>query len=282
MSGASGFVGSRLKKAFHKQGWEVIPLGRNDFQLSPEGLGEIMKGADIIINLAGAPIIERWTEEYKKILYESRVSVTKKLVQACSTMETGPALFVSTSAVGYYASGDVTHTEDDHVQSDDFLGHLTRDWEKEALSAADKGMRTVIFRFGVVLGSDGGALKQMLTPFKLGMGGTVGDGSQGFSWVHIDDIIRAHEKVIEDTSFKGIYNLTSPNPTTNRGLTEALGKALGRPAFMRVPKFVLRMQLGEGAHVLMEGQTVLPKRLLDSGFTFSHPDIEEAVKDCVS
>ncbi len=282
ISGATGFVGSNLSSAFHKHGWETVPLGRSEFKLITEELAKHMEGVDVVINLSGAPVTGRWTEEYKKIMYDSRVQVTGKLVAACSKMKTKPELFISTSAIGYYAAGDTVHTEEQHVKADDFLGNLARDWEGEALKAKKEGIRTVIFRFGVVLGKNGGALKQMIRPFKLGMGGTIGDGSQAFSWVHIQDIIRAQEKVIEDNSYEGIYNLTSPNPTTNRGLTESLGKALGRPTVLRVPKFVIRMQMGEGAHVLMEGQNVLPKRLLDSGFSFSFSDIDEAVKDCVT
>ena len=142
-------------------------------------------------------------------------------------------------------------------------------------------MRVVIFRFGVVLGREGGALKKMLVPFKAGLGGTIGDGSQPFSWVHIDDLIRAYDKVIHDTSCEGTYNLTAPKSTTNKGLTQALSKALHKPAMLQVPRFVLRLQLGEGAQVLIQGQSVIPRRLLDSGFQFKFSDIDSAVKDCV-
>jgi hypothetical protein len=279
MSGASGFVGSNLGSAFREMKWQVVPLGRKDFK--SELLAEKMSGADIVVNLAGAPVINRWTEEYKKTMYESRINITKSLVLACSQMDPKPKLLISTSAIGYYASGG-PHTENNHVKADNFLGHLARDWEKEALRAKEFGIRTVIFRFGVVLGKDGGALKQMLAPFKLGMGGTIGDGFQPFSWVHINDLIRAFQTAIDDASYEGVYNLTSPNPTTNKGLTKALGKALGKPTIMQVPKFVLRLQLGEGAQVLTEGQTVLPERLIKSGFSFSFNDIEDAVKDCVA
>ncbi|MDR4504815.1 MAG: TIGR01777 family oxidoreductase [Candidatus Scalindua sp.] len=281
MSGASGFVGSNLTRAFHAENYEVLPLGRKDFTLSPEVIAERMDGADILINLAGAPIIEKWTETYKKTLHESRIDVTRKLVQACSLASQKPKLLVSTSAIGYYAT-EGTHTEEHYVKADDFLGNLAEDWEQEALKAGKLGIRTVIFRFGVVLGKDGGALKKMLFPFKLGMGGTIGDGMQPFSWVHIKDLIRAYQAVIENTAYEGIYNLTAPKPTTNKGLTDALGKALRRPTFFRVPKFALRLKLGEGSQILTKGQNVIPKKLMDSGFTFLFPEIETAVSDCVS
>jgi len=279
MSGATGFIGSNLLKALQELQWQVIPLGREDFRSGQ--LTNKISSADVVVNLAGAPVMNRWTEENKKAMYESRINTTKSLVSACSQMDPKPGLFISASAVGYYASGG-PHTESNYVKADNFLGHLAQDWEKEALRAGEFGIRTVIFRFGVVLGKDGGALKQMLTPFKLGMGGTIGDGSQPFSWIHITDLIRAFQTAIDDPSFEGIYNLTSPNPTTNKGLTKALGKALGKPTIMQVPKFVLRLQLGEGAQVVSEGQAVLPERLMNSGFSFLFDDIDDAVRDCVA
>jgi uncharacterized protein (TIGR01777 family) len=281
VSGATGFVGSNLIRAFEELNWEIVPLGRKDFKGKPKDLAKRMQGVDIIINLAGAPITERWTEEYKKIMCESRIHLTRKIVDACRLMSPGPQLLISTSAVGYYATRGI-HTEEKYVKADNFLGHLAEDWEKEAMKAKEIGIRTIIFRFGIVLGRDGGALKKMLIPFKSGMGGTIGDGSQAFSWIHIKDLIRAYTTAIDNPAYEGIYNLTSPHPTTNKGLTMSLGKVLHRPALLRVPKFVLRLQLGEGAQVLAEGQSVLPKRLLDSGFAFSFQEIEEAVKDCVS
>ncbi|KAA3598827.1 MAG: TIGR01777 family protein [Candidatus Scalindua sp. AMX11] len=281
MSGASGFVGSHLTKAFHSENYEVLPLGRKDFTLAPEVLAERIDGTDILINLAGAPIIEKWTETYKETLYKSRIDVTRKLVYACSLVNQKPKLLISTSAIGYYAT-EGTHSEENHVKANDFLGNLAGDWEQEALKAGKRGIRTVIFRFGVVLGKDGGALKKMLFPFKLGIGGTIGDGKQPFSWVHIDDLLRAYQAVIENTAYEGIYNLTAFNPTTNKGLTVALGKALCKPTFFRVPKFALRLKLGEGSQILTKGQNVIPKRLMDSGFTFLFPEIETAVSDCVS
>ena len=279
MSGATGFVGSHLSATLSNKGLKVIPVGRKDFKSG--GPSTTIKGADIVINLAGAPIISRWTESHKKEMYASRINVTKSLITACSEMNPRPGLFISTSAVGYYAPGG-PYTEEDNTRADDFLGDLAQDWESEALKAQDAGIRTVIFRFGVVLGKNGGALKQMLTPFKLGMGGTIGDGSQPFSWIHIKDLVRAYETAIDNTDFSGIYNLTAPNPTTNKGLTLALGKALHRPALLKIPEFVMRAQLGEGARVLSSGQSVIPARLLESGFTFLFSHIEDAVQDCVS
>jgi uncharacterized protein (TIGR01777 family) len=279
MSGATGFIGTHLTRAFGERGWRVIHLGRNDFELEVSLLKKIDK-ADAVINLAGASIAERWTEEYKKVMYASRVDTTMKIVSALGKMDKKPDVFISASAVGIYKPGG-PYTEEDKDFADDFLGRLAFDWEQAALGSRETGTRTVVFRFGVVLGTGGGALQKMTVPFSLGLGGVIGDGKQPFSWVHIDDLVRAHISALEDKSFEGVYNLTAPNPTTNEGLTKALGHALNRPTFMRVPEFVLKLQLGEGAEVLLKGQKVLPKRLLERGFTFRFTDIERAIKDVV-
>jgi uncharacterized protein (TIGR01777 family) len=281
MSGASGFVGSYLRKAFDEEGLDIVPLGRDDFSTGPEGLAKKMENADVVVNLAGAPVIRRWTKEYKKTIYDSRIDVTKMLVEAFSVMKPKPKLLISTSAVGYYGSEGI-NTEDKYMKADDFLGHLARDWEEEALRAGAIGIRTVIFRFGVVLGRDGGALKQMMTTFKFGLGGTIGDGSQGFSWIHIKDLYRAYIYAIENSACKGIYNLTAPNPSTNSGLTAALSKALKKTSYLVIPTSVLKLKYGEGADALINGQSVIPKRLLESGFKFLFTEIDEAVRDCIS
>ena len=280
ISGASGFVGSNLCRKFQENNWKIVALGRKEFALPPEELAKRLQGVDVIVNLAGAPVINRWTEAYKEIMYQSRVALTKKLVKACSLMENTTRVFLSASAVGCYSSTG-THTEDDNNLADDFLGHLTRDWEHEASLAEEFGSRVAIFRFGVVLGKGGGALAKMILPFKLGIGGAIGNGSQPFSWIHIKDLARVFEAAINDSSYEGVYNLTAPHPTTNSGLTKALGKALSRPTILPVPGFVLRLLYGEGAQVLTSGQTVLPKRLLNSGFKFEFSSIEEAVTDCL-
>jgi uncharacterized protein (TIGR01777 family) len=280
MSGATGFVGTNMSRKFKNNGWDIIALGRKEFALPENELVKKLQGVDAVVNLAGAPLIKRWTEEHKKVLYESRINLTKKLVSACKLLETPPKVFLSTSAVGRYSATGI-HTEDNNILADDFLGNLTRDWEKEALKAKEFGCRTVIFSFGVVLGKGGGALAKMVPPFKFGLGGTIGNGRQPFSWIHISDLIRAFEEAINDTTYKEVYNMTAPNPTTNFGLTKAIGKALSKPTILRIPGFIIRLAYGEGAQVLTSGQTVLPKRLLDRGFKFNFPLIEEAVYDCL-
>lgn len=280
MSGATGFVGSNLQKHLKTAGWKIIPVGRADFQGESADLAQKLSGTRIIVNLAGAPVIGRWTERYKKILYESRVILTRKLVAAIALMPQKPETLISASAVGIYATTG-RHTEHKYTQADTFLGKLVSEWEGTALTAENYGVRTVIFRFGIVLGKDGGALQKMLLPFKLGLGGAIGTGEQALSWIHIDDLTHVHEAAINDRSYRGIYNLTAPEPTTNKELTRELGRLLSRPTVLPVPAFVLSLLFGEGAQVLTSGQRVYPQRLLEAGFTFQFGRLSDALKDCL-
>lgn len=278
ISGSSGFVGTELKRMFISQGFEVFSIPRSAFE-DEKKLVEILDGVDTVINLSGANIIARWSEAYKKILYTSRINITRALVNAMEKCTKKPTQFISTSAVGIYDNKN-TYDENDMNYSKDFLGNLVRDWEAEALNAKSLGIRTNIFRFGIVLG-DGGALKKMLLPFKLGLGGVIGDGKQAFSFIHIEDLKNAYMYVMEHKNIDGIFNLSSPTPTSNAGLTKALGKALKRPTILPVPKFILKLIFSQGAQVLTDGQSVVPKRLLDNGFVFRYPTIDEAISNLV-
>ncbi len=279
ISGAGGFVGSHLTSMFKEKGWEVSPIHTGDFDLDIVSFGKKLAGADVIIHAAGATINKRWTQEYKKVLYLSRVDTAKKIVKAMGNMEPKPKLFICTSAVGIYSSTG-KHDEDNAKYADDFLGRLATDWEKAATKSSKLGIRTVIFRYGIVLGHGGGILKEMLLPFKLGLGGTIGDGKQNFTWVHIEDLMRGYLFAIEHQKIKGVYNLMAPNPTTNYGLTKALGEVLHRPTWFVIPKFLLKLRFGtEAAEALSSGQYVTPKRLTDAGFKFKFTTIKEALNN---
>lgn len=278
MTGATGFVGGHLRKDFESRGWSVKAITREDLKGTAEGLAGVIEGHDAIVNLAGAPILARWSREYKDVLRSSRIETTRKVVEAMGLLNEKPRVLVSTSAVGIYGSGGI-FTEKDFPSGNDFLGRLASDWEAEAMKAENFGVRTVILRLGVVLGADGGALKTMLTPFKMGLGGKIGNGRQGFSWVHIDDVISAYRSAIENSAYKGAYNLTAPEPITNGEFTHMLASALSRPAVLSVPVFALRLQFGEGAEVLAKGQRVVPERLVKEGFSFRFPDAESALAD---
>ncbi|AXX94317.1 TIGR01777 family oxidoreductase [Arcobacter ellisii] len=278
ISGASGFVGTSLTKFFSNVGYKVIPISREILNNNNK-LEELLNTTDIVINLAGANIINRWSESYKKLLYSSRIDTTSKIVKAINSISNKPKILISTSAVGIY--DNISTYDENGSFSNDFLSNLCQDWEKEALKAKNETTKVAIFRFGIVLGQEGGALQKMITPFKLGLGGTIGSGKQAFSFVHIDDLLNAYKFVIEN-SHEGIFNLTAPKPTTNKGLTLALGKTLKRPTILPVPEFVLKLIFSEGARVLTDGQSAIPKKLLDLGFEFKFKTIEETIENLCS
>lgn len=257
-----------------------MPIKTRDFS-TQSVVDEKIARADIVINLAGAPIIARWSEEYKKVLRSSRIETTKKIVEAMREADKKPEFFISTSAVGIY-DNQRTHTEEDCQFSDDLLASICQDWEACALQAKELGIRTVIFRFGIILGKGGGMMQKVLTPFSLGLGGSIGNGKQAFSWIHIDDLEKSYAHVLEHAGSEGVYNLGAPHPVTNAEFTKALGKALSRPAFLPVPEFVLRLMYGDGCKVMTDGQSMIPKRLLDSGFVFKYPTIETALEEIVA
>lgn len=275
ISGASGFVGSSLNKYFSNLNYKVISISR-DILNNQEKLNEVISSSDIIINLAGANIINRWSESYKKLLYSSRIDTTSKIVNTINTITNKPKLLISTSAVGIYDNKS-TYDEKGNY-SNDFLSNLCQDWEKEALKAKNESTKVSIFRFGIIMGKDGGALQKMITPFKLGVGGVIGSGNQAFSFIHIEDLLNAYKFVIEN-EYEEVFNLTAPVPTTNKGLTKALGKTLNRPTLFPVPEFVLNLIFSEGARVLTDGQSAIPQKLLDLGFEFKFKNIEDTIEN---
>jgi len=275
ITGSSGFVGQNLKKFFEDKKCEVISIKR-EYLKDDNKLLDIVSRSDVIINLAGANIINRWTESYKELLYSSRIETTKAIVKAINSSEKKPDILISTSAIGVY---DNKSTYDESANlNNDFLANLGKDWEEEAKKAQ---IPVAIFRFGIVLGKNGGALDKMLLPFKLGVGGVIGSGNQAFSFIHIEDLLNAYEHVIEN-KLEGTFNLVSPTPTTNKGLTKALGKYLNRPTIFPVPEFMLKLIFSEGAKILTDGQSVVPQKLLDNGFNFKYKNIEQAIEDLVT
>ncbi len=275
ITGASGFVGTSLRNFFTNKYYKVISIQRETLN-NKSRLEENIDSSDIVINLAGANIINRWSDSYKKLLYSSRIETTKKIVDAIENVKNKPELLISTSAVGIY-DNKATYTEEGN-HSKDFLSSLCEDWEKEALKAKSDKTDVSIFRFGIVLGKNGGALAKMITPFKFGLGGVIGNGKQAFSFIHIQDLLEAYKFIIENPCSK-VFNLSAPCPTTNAGLTNALGKTLKRPTILPVPEFVLRLIFSEGAKVLTDGQSAIPQNLLDLGFEFKYKTIEDTIED---
>ena len=292
LTGGTGFVGTYLAKHLRQQGHELTILSRRanpgsdpyirSVQGDPTVPGPWQQHVaehDVIINLAGASIFVRWTPENKKIIRDSRVLTTQNLVAALAAApERQTKILLSTSAIGYYGDrGDEELTEDS-PPGNDFLARVAQEWEAAALAAQDLGVRTVITRFGIVLGRGGGMLASMVPLFKSFVGGPVGSGRQWLSWIDQSDQLRAFLFVLEHPDLSGVINFCSPNPVRNAEFAEALGRVLNRPSFLSTPAFLVKMALGEFAPVILGGQKVLPKKLLAAGFTFAYPTIAAALQ----
>lgn len=277
ISGAGGFIGTQLTSFFQNKGNELRRISRINAGTSIIEIARLLTGVDVIINLAGAPIVGRWNKNYKKILFDSRVVTTRKIVEAVKLLDIKPKILISASAVGIYSQEGV-QTEYKFQLADDYLGEICSAWEKEAKKAAPF-TRVAIIRLGMVLGKNGGALSRMLPLFRLGLGGKIASGKQGFSWIHINDMIKAVQFLTENEQLSGEFNLTAPEVVDNSKFTKVLAKVLKRPAFFNVPSFALKIVFGEGAIAVTGGQFAPPKHLLDEGFQFSFPDLEGALSD---
>jgi len=295
MTGGTGFVGAYLTRKLAQAGHTITILSRRPQPPpAPPGIGFLtgdptregpwmaaVPEHDWIINLAGASIFTRWTASHKDEIFRSRIRTTRNLVAALAQGD-GTQLFCSTSAVGVYGPrGDETLTEDSKLDHD-FLGELAKNWEAEALKAQTLGIRTVITRFGIVLGKGGGALAKMTPMVKRFLGGTLGSGQQWFSWIHQADHARAFAFIQGHPEIHGPVNFTAPHPVRNYELTKALGRVLRRPTILPAPAFMMRLVLGEFAETLLTGQRVLPKKLLDAGFRFDFPTITPALIDLLT
>lgn len=244
---------------------------------------DALEGAEIVFNLAGEPVAEgRWTDEKKRRILDSRVEGTRNLIAGLAKLETPPKVLVSASAVGYYGDrGDTVLPESASV-GQGFLAEVCNAWEDAAMTAEEHGMRVVCLRIGVVLAKDGGALDKMLPPFKLGVGGRLGDGKQYMPCIHIDDIIGLLLHARDDEGLRGPLNGVAPDSVTNAEFTKALGTALGRPTILPVPKTALKLALGGMADVLLASQRVVPKVAMNRGYTFKFPTLRSALADCVA
>lgn len=290
ISGATGFIGRNVVKQLLALGHEVNYMGRRRSQRidsraafhfwnanEAPPLNSISR-LDAIVHLAGEPVAQRWNEEVKRQIYASRVEGTRKLVSAMSDLKHKPAVLVCASAVGYYGNrGDEILTEKS-TPGDDFLAQVCIDWEREALRAREFDIRVAIIRISVVLGTDGGALNKMLTSFRLGIGGRLGSGRQWMPWIHIHDLVRLLIYSAENPTASGPLNGCTPQPVTNAEFVQALARALHRPAILPVPKFALRIVLGEVADALLSSLRVIPEATLRTGFEFEYPDLEGALK----
>ncbi len=290
ISGGTGFVGTHLALCLLDKGHTVIAAGTSSTHKSVAHDNfryisadttkkgpwqDSLKDVDALINLAGRNIFNRWSEEYKKQIYNSRILTTRNLVEAIP--DDKKIIICSTSAVGYYGNRGEEILKEDALPGKDFLATVSIDWEKEAFLAGEKGARIAIMRFGVVLGKNGGALAKMIPAFKSFAGGPLGSGDQWFPWIHMDDLISAILFILENQDIKGPVNFCAPNPVRNRDFAKALGTVIGRPSFMRAPSFMIRTLMGEMGTVVMNSQRAVPDKLLKNGFEFQYPDIHKAL-----
>ncbi|MEZ5492366.1 MAG: TIGR01777 family oxidoreductase [Gammaproteobacteria bacterium] len=287
ITGASGLIGSALNSYFEGAGHRVIPLVRDSsgaaFTWQPEkdviNLDESVD-IDVVINLAGPGVADkRWSETRKKELLEARVHCTELLSKTLAQRDQKPSVFISASAIGFYGPRDDQPVDEFADSGSGFLAEISRQWEAATAAAEAAGIRSVHTRFGIVLAADGGALKRMLLPFRLGLGGPIGSGRQYMSWITLDDVVRAVEFVIQDDNLRGPVNLVAPGAVDNREFTRTLGRVLKRPAFIPMPGFQARLLFGEMAEeILLTGVRVKPARLQQAGFHFRSESLEEALR----
>jgi uncharacterized protein (TIGR01777 family) len=295
VTGASGFLGSRASDALLARGDEVVGLTRDperSRQANPtvswhawnatveRPLASAIEEVDAIVNLIGEPIDQRWTDDAKRRIRDSRERATKNLVDALSAADPRPRALVSQSAVGYYGDRGDAMVDESTPPGTAFDSGVCAAWEAAARAAEDIGMRVAVIRSGLVLDPEGGLLKQLLPPFRLGLGGPIAGGRQYMPWIHVDDWVRLFLWVLDGEDRSGTYNGTAPNPVTNAEFSKALGRALGRPAVVPVPKLAMKARFGsELGEAVTGGQRVVPRRALDGGFQFRHPEIEPALRD---
>ena len=294
ITGASGLIGTALRKSFQDKGYEMLlasrkePSDDNEIQWNPDtGFADDelarLEGLDAVVHLAGESIAGlRWTEEKKKAIRDSRVHGTRTMIEAFARLDRKPEVFISASAIGFYGDRGEDEMTETSSAGDTFLSEVAKEWESEARRAEDMGIRTVLLRNGIVLSKDGGALGTMLTPFKLGVGGVIGSGKQWMSWISMADVVKVVHFAIENERVRGAINVTSPHPVTNEEFTNILGDVLYRPTFLPLPEFAVNLVFGEmGDALLIDSTKVVPKRLLDAGYKFEYPDLKSALENAV-
>lgn len=279
ISGTSGFVGGRLKTFCQESGHDVIKINRQDLLQHSSILRQKVTDADVVIHLSGASLMRRFTRKNKSLIRQSRIETTRNLSTAIQMVDRPPALFISTSAVGIYHSKGV-HSEDEFVYDMGFLAKVCKDWEAEAMKAVTR-CRVAIFRFGVILDKKEGAFPKMLKLFKSGFGGKIASGKQAVPWVHIEDVLRAYEYAIKNPRVHGPFNIVSPGVLQSAEYTRMLAKKLHRPHLVPAPGWALRLALGKSSELITHGQSVVPKRLLDCGFSFKYPILKDALEELV-
>jgi hypothetical protein len=297
ITGATGLIGRKLVGELSGAGWQVTVLTR-DPERARRRLGEgveahawdplsepaptaALAGRDAVVSLAGEPVSQRWSEEAKRAIRESRVTGTENLLAALRAAEPRPGVLVSSSAVGYYGPHGSEPIDEEAPPGTDFLAEVCVAWERATDPAAALGMRVALIRTGVVLDGEGGALEAMLPPFKLGVGGPIAGGRQFIPWIHAADVVGIYRAALEDERWDGPANATAPTPASNREFSRALGRALNRPALLPVPGFALRAVYGEMAQIITGGARVVPAKPLMLGYSYRHGELDEALRSAL-
>jgi uncharacterized protein len=301
VTGATGFVGTRLVERLNADGHTVVVLTRSlsrgkqvfpasafpnveVFAYTPLESGEwqaVISGCDGVVNLAGEPIAEgRWTPQRKQAILDSRKVGTEKIVEAIAQANPKPSVLVNSSAIGYYGTSETTTFDESSPAANDFLAQVCQAWETAASKVKESGTRLVILRTGIVLGM-GGAIAKMLPPFQLFAGGPLGSGHQWVSWIHREDLVNLILTALTQPNMEGTFNATAPNPVPMAELCNTLGEVLNRPSWLPVPDFALEALLGDAAVVVLEGQKVLPKQTQASGFKYQYPSVKQALQEIV-
>lgn len=300
VTGGSGLIGRPLVQNLAADGYEVYVLTRSPGRerdlpenvcpagwdaRSADGWAELANGATAIVNLASENLAgehflpDRWTANKRQRIRQSRMEAGNAVVDAVRRVNHKPQVVIQASAVGYYGTHENLKITEDHSLGNDFLASVAHDWEASTAPVEEHGVRRMIIRMGMVLSTEGGSLPRLLLPYRLFVGGPYGSGKQWWSWVHLQDVVRAIRFLIDHPSAHGPFNLVAPEPVQNRTFGRTLGKVLGRPHYIPVPGFALRAALGEVADVVLKGQRVVPQRLQEFGFEFEFPSLEEALHD---
>ncbi len=295
VTGGTGFIGSRVCAALHEQGDTVHVLSRSPeraqtkmksarafYGWNPETEKlppEATNGMVAVVHLAGETIAGRWNDEKKRRIRDSRILSTRNLVESLTATDTKPDVLVCASAIGYYGDSGDEHFTEVSPPGNDFLAKTCQEWEAEAQKAIDFGIRVVTVRIGLVLGLGGGLLAQVLPPFKMGVGGTLGNGRQWMSWIHVDDVVGIILHALENNEIRGALNATAPTPVRNTEFTKTLGTVLRRPTLFPIPTFGLKLMMGEFADFIVLSQNVLPEKTEVSGYEFRHRTLESALRD---
>jgi len=281
LTGSNGYIGQLISTDLQKKGHAVSGINRDLLYDPSSSLQEELRNTDVVINLAGAPILQRWTKKNKETIYNSRVVTTHNLVKAIIELPESerPGKVISASAIGIYKSGD-SHTEESINFDEGFVGKVVKDWEHE-LTALPGSVPTIIFRLGVVFGKESQTIKNMLLPFKLGLGGKIGSGEQAFPFIHEQDVVNAFVWATETLETSDTFNLTAPELISNKEFTRNFARQVNRPAFFTIPTFALKMLFGKAASLLTESPQVSSTKMQKAGFHFEYPTIKDTLQNII-